>query len=199
MPSCSSTPMRGRGGDDALRAHAGLGQAEMDRVVRAARDLAVDRDEVLHRRDLGREDDPVLGQAESPRRARPRSSADCTIASRITARASIGRAELRVLVHQVGEERLVERAPVRADAHGLAVADRLLDDGRELRVLLLLEADIARVDPVLGQRLGAGRMVGEELVADVVEVADQRHVRRRCGRAARGSSARRPPPRRGRP
>ncbi len=35
---------------------------------------------------------------------------------------------LRVLVHQVGEEFAVERAPVGADAHGLPVPDRLLDD-----------------------------------------------------------------------
>jgi hypothetical protein len=43
-------------------------------------------------------------------------------------------------------------------------------------VLLVLEADIAGIDAVLVERLGAGRMIGEQLVADVVEVADQRHV-----------------------
>ena len=53
---------------------------------------------------------------------------------------------------------------------------RGLDDGAELPVLLLLEADIARVDAVLVERLGAGRMIGQELVADVVEVADDRRV-----------------------
>ena len=81
-----------------------------------------------------------------------------------------------VLVHQVGQQRLVERAPVGADADRLAVPDRRLDDGAELAVLLLLEADIAGVDPVLVERLGAGRMIGEELVADIVEIADERHV-----------------------
>ncbi len=85
------------------------------------------------------------------------SSADCTIASRVTARASSGVRPLGVLVHQMGEQLLVERAPIGADAHRLAVLDRGLDDGAELAVLLLLEADIARIDAVLVERLGAGR------------------------------------------
>ena len=103
------------------------------------------------------------------------SSADCTIASRVTARASIGLRRARVLVHQVGEQFLVERAPIGADAHRLAVLDRGLDDGAELPVLLLLEADIARIDAILVERLGAGRMIGQQLVPDIVEVADDRH------------------------
>ena len=103
-------------------------------------------------------------------------SAERTIASRITARASIGRASLAFSSIRCGQQFLVERAPVGADAHRLAVLDRLLDDGAELAVLLVLEADIAGIDPVLVERLGAGRMVGQQLVADVVEVADERHV-----------------------
>jgi hypothetical protein len=46
----------------------------------------------------------------------------------------------------------------------------------ELDVALLAEADVAGVDPVLGQGLGAGRVLGQQLVADVVEVADDRHL-----------------------
>ncbi len=45
----------------------------------------------------------------------------------------------------------------------------------KLAVLLFLEADIAGVDPVFVEGLGAGRVIGEELVADIVEVADERH------------------------
>ena len=74
------------------------------------------------------------------------------------------------------EQFLVERAPVGADAHRLVVLDRHLDDGGELPVLLVLEADVAGIDAVLVERLGAAGMVGEQLVADVVEVADERHV-----------------------
>ena len=54
MPCCSRTPMRRRRSDDALRAHAGLGEAEMQRIVGAPRQLAIDRDQVLHGRDFGR-------------------------------------------------------------------------------------------------------------------------------------------------
>ena len=86
------------------------------------------------------------------------------------------RGRKRVLVHQMGEQLLVERAPVDADAHRLAVADRGLDDVAELLVLLVLEADIARIDAVLVERLRAGRMIGQKLVPDIVEVADDRHV-----------------------
>ena len=53
------------------------------------------------------------------------------------------------------------------------VPDRLFDDGAEMPVLLLLEADIARIDAVLRQRLGACGMIGEEPVADIVEIPDE--------------------------
>src|SRR3954447_3647065 len=72
------------------------------------------------------------------------------------------------------QELLVERAPIRTDPDGLAVADRGFDDRAELAVLLLLEADIARVDAIFRQRLRAGGMAGEQLVAYVVEVAAER-------------------------
>ena len=74
------------------------------------------------------------------------------------------------------QQLLVERAPVGADTHRLVVADRGLDDGGELPVLLLLEADIPGIDAVLVERFGAGRVIGKELVADIVEIADDRHV-----------------------
>ncbi len=50
--------------------------------------------------------------------------------------------------------------------------DRGFDDGAELPVLLLLEPDIAGIDAILVERLGAGRMIGQQLVADVMKVAD---------------------------
>ena len=82
---------------------------------------------------------------------------------------------LGVLVHQPGEQFLIERAPVDADAHRLAVLDRHLDDLGELRIALVLEADIAGIDAVFVERLGAAGMIGQQLVADVMEVADDRH------------------------
>ncbi len=79
----------------------------------------------------------------------------------------------RVFVHQLGQQFLIERTPVGADAHGLVVLDRDLDDVGELAVALVLEADIAGIDAVFVERLGAGRMFGQQLVPDVMEIADQ--------------------------
>ncbi len=76
----------------------------------------------------------------------------------------------------MGEQLLVERAPIGADAHRLAVLDRGLDDRGELAVLLLLEADIAGIDAVFVERFRAGGIIGEQLVADVMEIADDRHI-----------------------
>ena len=78
----------------------------------------------------------------------------------------------------MGQQLLVERAPVGPDTHRLAVADGDLDDLAELQIALVLETDVAGIDAVFVERLGAGRMLGEQLVADVVEVADQRDVGR---------------------
>ena len=163
---------RGGRGDDALRAHAGFGQAQMERVIGTLAQHAVDRDQVLDRRDLGREDDAVALEADllRPRRRQERRpdhrlARDCAGLEGLRARG--------VFVHERGQELLVERAPVGADAHRLAVADRDLDDLAELQVALVLEADIAWIDAIFVERLGAGRMIGEQLVADIVEVADQ--------------------------
>ena len=117
-----------------------------------------------------------LRAGRSPRRAAAEISAERTSASRVTARASSGRSEACVDVHEMGEQLLVERAPIGADPHRLAVFDREFDDRGELPVLLFLEADIARIDAVFGERLAAGRMIGEQLVADIMEIADERDV-----------------------
>ena len=58
----------------------------------------------------------------------------------------------------------------------LVVADGGFDDRAELAILLFLETHIARIDAVFVERLGAGRMIGQKLVADIVKVADDRHV-----------------------
>ena len=53
----------GGGGDDALHAHAGFGEAEVQGVVAAAGELGVDVDEVANAGDLGGEDDLVAAEA----------------------------------------------------------------------------------------------------------------------------------------
>ena len=81
--------------------------------------------------------------------------------------------QLRVHVHEVGQERLVERAPVDPDADRLVVVDRDPDDGLEVLVVSL-GAHVAGVDPVLRQALRHLRVLDQELMAVVMEVADDR-------------------------
>ena len=79
----------------------------------------------------------------------------------------------RVRVHVAGEQLLVDAAPVGADAHRLAVLERLLDHDREVLLAGVALADVARIDAVLGEGLRAGGLLPQQLVAVVVEVADQ--------------------------
>ena len=68
----------------------------------------------------------------------------------MTSRASTGSAAVAFRVHHLGEERLIQRTPIDADAHGLVVGDRHIDDRAEV-LIVALAADIAGIDPVLGE------------------------------------------------
>ena len=86
------------------------------------------------------------------------------------------RRRARVFVHQRGEQFLVERSPIGANPHRLAIFDRQFNDEAELLVPLVFETHIAGIDSIFVERLGAGRMLGEELMADIVEIADERDM-----------------------
>jgi hypothetical protein len=90
--------------------------------------------------------------------------------------ASLGSARFGVFVHDAGQQRLVEAAPVHADADRLVVPAGDLDQLRELLVAPRALADVAGIDAQLGQCLRASRMLGEQLVAVEMEIADQRHI-----------------------
>ena len=188
---------RGRGGDDALGAHARFGQAKMQRVIRPCSHHAIDGDEILHRRHFGRQDDPVARQADflgagrrQQRRLHHRLARHGPRVDRL------GRG--RVLVHQMGQQFLIERTPIGADPHRLAMPDRHFDDLRKLLVALVLEADIAGIDPVFVERLGAGGVIGEQFMADVMKIADQRRRHAHLREPVADMRARPPPPRRDR-
>jgi hypothetical protein len=66
-------------------------------------------------------------------------------------------------------------SPVHPDPDRLVVLDGGPDDGREVLVVVL-GPDVARIDPVLRQGGSHRRVVHQQLVAVVVEVADDRHV-----------------------
>ena len=127
---------------DPLGAHPGLGEAEVQRIVAPPRQHAVDVDQVLHPGHLGAQDDPVVRHAHALGEGR---GADGALHHRLHGHVArvARRVQQGVLVHQLGEELLVERAPVDPDAHRLVVVERHLDDRAEVGVGVLA-ADVAR-------------------------------------------------------
>ena len=131
----------------------------MQGVAAALREHGVDADEVLHGADLGGDDD-LLGLHAQLFGALGRQQSRLHDGLVQDGARILGRRRRRVLVHQAGQQLLVEAAPVDADAHRLGVLQRELDDGRELAVALGLEADVAGIDAILVERLGAGGVLG---------------------------------------
>jgi hypothetical protein len=164
-----------RGSDDALGAHAGLGEPQVQRVVAALGERAIHLDEVLHRGDLAREHDAIGGKPDVARELRALQGGDDERLAHHLVRFLRLRGPA-VLVHHPREKLRVERAPVHADAHGLRVLDGLLDHRGELVVALRAVAHVARVDAVLVEDDGALGHLREELVAVEVEVAHERHL-----------------------
>ena len=187
---------RRRRRDDALAAHAGFGQAQVQRIVAALRERRGTRRSGPARRTpcttarCGRRAGRVPRRAarcRARRRSAPRASRHrLAAASAACALSSIMRASRSA-------SRLPQLTPMRT---GLPYSHRLLDHHGELRIALAAVADVARIDPVLGERARAVRILGQQLVAVEVKVADQRHGAAQRRRAARGSPARRPPLRR---
>ena len=148
----------------------------MERVVAAGRQTPVDLDEIANAGDLGRQDDPVVGQAgRLGQLGRSDRALDHRLDHHLAGVLRLGQA--RVRVHHLGQDGLIERAPVDADPDRLAVVDGDPDDGREVVVVVTARPDVAGVDAVLVQRLGRLGVLRQQLVAVVVEVADDRHGR----------------------
>ena len=163
------------GGDDPLGAHAGFGQAKVQRIVAAPRELGIDGDQVLNMRDLAGKDDSIARQPERlGKLGTAQSRRDQSLAGHLRGIERILR--LRIFVHQTREKVLIEAAPIDADTHRLAVVDRPFDHHRELRIVLAALPDVARVDTVFRERPSAIRKVAEQLVTVEVEVADQRYL-----------------------
>ena len=171
-------------GHDALRSHARFGQAQVQRVVAARREVAVDRDEILHAAHLRAQDDVVVRQAEllgALRRSRAPTARPH--AASLPAPSTAAACALFSSIRRVSRSwsRLPQLTPMRT---GLLVAAGGFDHLRELRVALAATADVARVDAVLGERRGAVRMLTQQLVAVEVKVADERHVHPHLRRGA---------------
>ena len=81
-----------------------------------------------------------------------------------------------VLLHLGDDEILVQRSAIDADPDRLALVDGDLADRGETFVAPRARSDVAGIDPVLVERRRALRVAGQEQVAVVVEVADQRRL-----------------------
>ncbi len=146
----------------------------MEGVVASLRQRAVHGDQVLHPRDLGAQHDPVVGEPHLL--GEPGRGQGTLHHGGEGHRVRIGRDLAgRVLVHHAGEEVLVQGTPVHADPNRASVLDRTPDDRGEVLVPPAAP-HVARIDPVLGQGLGALRVLWKENVAVEVEVPDERDV-----------------------
>jgi hypothetical protein len=90
---------------------------------------------------------------------------------------------VRVLLHFVHDELLIQRAAIHADAHGLAIVARNFADRRKLLVAALARANVAGIDAVLVQRFRALRIFRKENVAVVMKIADDGRVAARIEQA----------------
>ena len=178
MPSPEQNA-HGRGGpNQTLGAHARFGQAEMQRLVGLARQIAINVDEIARTRNFAGNDDLILAQAAFNGQfggfdgREHHALVDDFFGS--LAEILVG-----VLLHLAHDQFLIERAAIHADAHGLAVVARHFADGGELFVAALAVAHVAGIDAVLVEGAGAIGIFGEQHVAVVVEIADDGRRRSR--------------------
>ena len=147
----------------------------MQGIVTASGQVPVYRNQLLHAAHLAGQDDPVPGQADLLGLLRAvQGGYDQRLLHDAVGIPGFG--QLRVLVHHVGGEFLVQAAPVHADAYRLVILDGLLDEDGELAVALPAETHVARIDAVLGERLGAIGVFRQQQVAVVMEIPDQGRV-----------------------
>ena len=145
----------------------------MQRLLGLAREVAIDGDEVTRAGDLAGDDDLILAQARLERKLGRVHRGD----HHALVQDLLGgppETAVGVLLHLRHDELLVERAAIDADAHRLVVIDGDLADRGELLVAATARTDVARIDPVLVERCGAGWMPRQQQVAVVMKVADER-------------------------
>src|SRR6185295_15100835 len=157
----------------ALGSHPGFGEPEVQRLVGLLRQRAVDADQIARPRRLARDDGLILAQTALDReRRRLERRQHHAFVDDVFGR--LAEVAIGVLLHLRDDKLLVERAAVDADPHRLAVVDGDLADRRELLVAAAAGADVAGIDAVLVEGAGAVRILRQQQVAVVVEVADER-------------------------
>ena len=161
-------------GDDSFGPHAGFRQAEVERVVASGGQQPVDVHEVADPRDLRAHDDPIVRQTGLlGQLGRTEGRFEHRLDHHVPRRA--GRSQAGVRLHERGQQRRVQRPPVHPDPDRPIVLEGDAHDRLEV-LIAPLGAHVAGVDPVLRERAGRLRVLHEEKVAVVVEVAHDRRV-----------------------
>ena len=144
-------------------------------MVGAAGEFAVDGDQILHAAHLAAEDDLLAGQAQSLSEfgGFQRGSDQRLVHDLFGIPGGSARS---VLVHQAGQQFLVQAAPVHAYAYRFVVANGGFNHLGKLFVVLVAFAHVAGVDAVFGQGLGAVGKLGQQPVAVVMKVANEWHM-----------------------
>ena len=175
MPALEQDRQPGGRGDDALGAHAGLGQAEVERVVAALGQAGVDLDEVLHAGDLRREDDPVVAEPRLLGQARRAQGGldhglDHHLAAVAPARASAALASIISVSSCWSSE--PQLTPMRT-GFSFAIATSMICANCSSRRFVPTLPGLMRY---LASAAAACGVLREQQVAVVVEVADERHA-----------------------
>ncbi len=157
--------------DDALGAHAGLGESKMQRIVAPRRERTVDVDQVLHPTNFRAKNNLIRTQAVFlGKLGRVERADDHGFHGNFAGVLWLG--EAGVLVHHASQQGLIERSPVDADAHRLLILHRNFDHGGEVRIILAADADVAGIDPILSQGPCTLRKLLKQEMAIVMKVAD---------------------------
>ena len=121
-------------GDYAFCSHTSFSQSEVQRIIATRGQGAVDIDQILHAADFRAENDLIGAQAALfGELSRIQRAHDHRFHCDFSGVFRFG--EARVLVHHSGEQSLIERAPVHADAHRLLILDGHFDHGAEVGVV----------------------------------------------------------------
>ena len=148
----------------------------MERIVRAGRQIGVNRNQILNGRNLGGNNNLIAPKAKLfCAGGREKTGLDDGFVHHSARRLRLFRS--RVLIHQVGEKVLVERAPIHPHPHRLVVFEGHLNHLAKLQVFLVLKPHIARVDAIFRQGLRTGWMIVQQLVADIVKIPHQGHIK----------------------
>ena len=146
----------------------------MQGIVATLCQCAIDGNQVLHAADLARQQNLPFRHAQF-----------CCAVGRADGRSNQrlvhdllgapGRAACVIGIHQVGQQILVEAAPIDANAHRFVPTQGGLNHLGKLLVFLVAFAHVAGIDAVFGQSLGAIGKFRQQPVAVVMKVANQRH------------------------